>query len=512
MTLATNASIFAHDTTNALQDCRNSHDEQNEHQAAPKAVRPRNISKLLDLWESKGGTEDIFRASQNLLAASSCHDPSLAKEQPLRKDNAPEMAVTSPEAHVTRSNTHAPQPLNGLSTFIDVELAEKTQKRATLLRSADRNPRATAIKFAEHVEQGNGGTEPDDCPVKDPYGNLAFEDLLKYRSRSDRPPTAASGIGFQEAKNDPDRQIFSFHPTDESSQPRGIRLKGRIPAVYSSPDDVDTVSRRGRSMSRRGSSTVTPDQNVQSSPERRIISQDKHAYLTDVSKSRDTPRIRDIRQLPTPTSSNAVSARSPSPLLPGSHRTRLAHGPFYRRPTEFRFHSAGTCPASPSARGRGWEPTQSDVYVDPASEKESVVQGQPPDPLKHTGPASSSVYYSFEQSKLSSAELHHVSPTARIAETREHGYHEPTPREALSFLDAATQTGTVEQIHTASPLGWTDSESMTRGRRRHVRSGVSKPVRFERKLRRPAARTIQVIVTLTLNGATDCLADARYRI
>ncbi|KAL8903893.1 MAG: hypothetical protein Q9207_003635 [Kuettlingeria erythrocarpa] len=505
MTLATNASIFAHGTTVAFQNSQNSHDEQNEHQTAPKAVRPRNISKLLDLWESKGGTEDIFRASQNQMAASSCHEPPLAKELPLHKDNAPKMAVTSPEARVTRSSTHAPQPLNTMlscsSTFIDVELAEKPQKRATLLRSADRNPRATATKFTEHVKLGNGGTEPGACPVQNPDGNLVFEDLVKNRSRSDQPPTAASGIGIQEAKNEPDRQIFSFHPTDECSEARGIGLEGRIPAGYSSSDDIDTVSRRGRSMSHRRSSTVRPDQDV--------ISEDKHAYFTDVSTSRDTPRTRDNRQLPKPTSSNAVSARSSSPLLPGSRRTRVAHGPFYRHPTEFGSYSARTCPASPSAREwRGWEPTQSDVQVDPANKNECVRQGQPSDPFKHTDPASSSEYYSFDQSKLSSTELHHVSPIARIAETSEHGYHEPTPREASSFLDAATQTGTEEQIHTANPLGWTDSESMTRRRRRRVRSGVSRPVRLGRRLRRPAARTIQVVVTL--DRATDYLADARY--
>lgn len=517
MTLANDASMYPDDRNDTIKDSQKNHDAQRERQNAPEAVRLRKISNLLHLWESKGGPEDVLSAPKTSMAALSRNDPSEAKEPPLRKDNGPRMVFATAEAHVARSLTHSPQPIKTMlsrsSTLLNVELATKSQQYATLSSSFDRNPRTDLMKSIENAELGNGVKESDVRPVKDANRKLAFKDWLRTPARLDKPPTAASGMCSPEAQNDPDRQIASFHPTEENLQDREMRLEGGIRAGYSSSNDVNTISRRGRSMSRQGrftgSSAARPDDNVQPLPERRSGSGDGPAYHTDTSQPRDTPRTRDNLQLSTSTSSTAAPAGTPSPLLPGYHCTRLAHGPSYRRATGSVSNSAGTCPASPSAREwRWWKPAKGHVHVDLASKQESAEQEHPHDPLKHTNSTSSLEYYSYEQSKLGSAELHDVSSIAQIAGTREHGYHKPTPRGALGFLDAATQTETVEQIRTSSTSGWTDSQSIARRTRRRVYSRVSRPVRLERRLRRPAARRIQVIVTL--DGATDWLADPRY--
>ncbi|KAL8762701.1 MAG: hypothetical protein Q9184_001355 [Pyrenodesmia sp. 2 TL-2023] len=493
MTLANDASVYPNNRTDTIQDSHKNHDAQSERQTAPQAVRPRNISNLLHLWESKGGPEDVLSVPQASMAASVRNNPSEAKERPLRKVNAPRMAFTTAEAHVTRSPNHSPQPINTMlsrsSTLLNVELAMKPQQYATIASLPDRNPGTISMKSVENAELGNGA---------------------KGSARLDEPPTAAR---FLEAQYDPDREIASFPPTDEGSRDRGTRLEGGIRAGYSSSDDVNTLSRRGRSMSRQGrfagSSAARHGDNIQPLTERRSGLRDRQAYHTNTSMPRDTPQTRGNHQLSTSTSSTAALARSPSPLMLGHHHTCLVPGSFYRRATGVVSNSAGTCLSSPSARKwRWWKTPQDDVHVDPASKQEGAEQEHPHDPLNHTNSTSSSQYYSYEQSKLGNAELHDVSPIARIAGTREQGYHKPTPRGALVFLDAATQTETVEQIRTTSTSEWTDSQSIARRTRRRVCSRILRPVRLERRLRHPAAGRIQVIVTL--DGATDRLADARY--
>ncbi|KAL8921300.1 MAG: hypothetical protein Q9208_005773 [Pyrenodesmia sp. 3 TL-2023] len=507
MTLATDASIFPDDRTSTIQHSSKNHDAQSERQAAPKAVRTQNISNLLHMWESRGGSEDLLGAPQTLMAASFPNDPSEAEEPPLRKDDSPRMALTTVEAHVAQSPTQFPQPINTMlshsRTLLNVEQARESQRYATQSSSSGRYSRTHSMKSVENTELGNGAKKSDVRPVEDADRKLAFKDSVRTHANLDEPPTAASGMRSAGAQNDSDKRIASLYPTDQGSQARDVRLEGGIRAGYSSSDGVNTISRRGRSIVRQGrfagSSAGRLDDKVQPLHEQRSGSRDWQAYRTNTSRSRDTPRW-DNHELSTSTTSS---------LLPGHHRTRLAHGTFYGGATGFVSNSAGTCPASPSARDRRWwKPAQSEVHVDPASKRGSAEQEHPHGALKHTDSTSSLGYYSYEQSKLGSAELHGASPIARIAGTREHGDHKPTPRAALGFLDAATQTEAADHIRTASASVWTDSESIARRTRRNVYSRVSRPVRLERRLRRPATRRIQVIVTL--DGATDWLADARY--
>lgn len=78
-------------------------------------------------------------------------------------------------------------------------------------------------------------------------------------------------------------------------------------------------------------------------------------------------------------------------------------------------------------------------------------------------------------------------------------------------LDAATQTDSPDEHHlTETSSVWSDSVSVAEYQGHHMsRHRSSKPVRLERRMRRPAVRKVQVIVSL--DGAVDIVMDARLR-
>ncbi|KAL8813605.1 MAG: hypothetical protein Q9223_000247 [Gallowayella weberi] len=131
---------------------------------------------------------------------------------------------------------------------------------------------------------------------------------------------------------------------------------------------------------------------------------------------------------------------------------------------------------------------------------------------------SSTEYHSMDQVK--------PAPTARTqdnhwrnekgssagpAPTLEHDLHTSAAPDQPSTLDAATQTDSLDEDDFAETSSiWSESELVAeRQGHRMSHDHTSKPIRLERRMRRPAVRKVQVIVSF--DGATELVVGARLR-
>ncbi|KAL8631503.1 hypothetical protein Q9189_002721 [Teloschistes chrysophthalmus] len=93
-----------------------------------------------------------------------------------------------------------------------------------------------------------------------------------------------------------------------------------------------------------------------------------------------------------------------------------------------------------------------------------------------------------------------ASPNGNL-KTLEQGVTEP------SMVDAATQTASMDHNWEETTSQRSENAPGARHNRQGVFHRVSRPIRLERKLRRPTMRKVQVIVSL--DGATDLAMNAR---
>ncbi|KAL9587116.1 MAG: hypothetical protein Q9212_000483 [Teloschistes hypoglaucus] len=110
---------------------------------------------------------------------------------------------------------------------------------------------------------------------------------------------------------------------------------------------------------------------------------------------------------------------------------------------------------------------------------------------------SSAEYYSLGSTGSRSRQ---ASPNGNL-KTLEQGMTEP------SMVDAATQTESMDHSWEETTSQRSENASGARHDRQGVFHRVSRPIRLERKLRRPTMRKVQVIVSL--DGATDRALNAR---
>lgn len=127
----------------------------------------------------------------------------------------------------------------------------------------------------------------------------------------------------------------------------------------------------------------------------------------------------------------------------------------------------------------------------------------------HTVSTSSSEYHSMDQAKPASGDSQEGSPATRNAKASERDMQGSAALESSGVLDAATQTDTLNGDAEKTGSGWSDRESIAWHRETMTSHQVSRPVGLERRLRRPAVRKVQVIISL--DGATDYVTDARSR-
>lgn len=506
-------------TENVLQGRQQDH---NKPHSAPRASRAPRVTNLLRLWESKAERYESIRAPRSEYAVS-LEDSELFAEQLVvgQADSRPAASI-SKEALAKSYDTRLCQQMKSVRTTPKTPSTD-TSGRQTSFSEKRSTPLGAYVgqwRGNTAVSRVSGGTEFTwDHKLATDFDQETCDSILMpldshgVLTTRDASHAVARDIPWEEARNGNDKHLSGSEATDEDSEARKNWLLRGLRTESSSSDDAHPNSRRGRSMTRREthieSRTDRPNHVTWPLAERREGSAKAHSYSSGAVETEDIPRIIDVRQLSRSADTNMASARSLSPPFHGQspdHCTRLAHETFYRRATEFLSNSACTVSASPLAQEwQLWKPEAKRAERGRTVGSMGKVQDLP----SHTTSTSSSEYYSCEQLKLGSAQSQDGSPTAQIAATPGHGGHDPATLDPSVLLDTVTQTGTVEQIAVETTSGWSDSESIARRRRRPIYPRFPRPVRLERRLRRPVVRKIEVIVSL--DGATDLVMDARWR-
>ncbi|KAL8722914.1 MAG: hypothetical protein Q9225_000684 [Loekoesia sp. 1 TL-2023] len=518
MSLASNLSWY---NTNILQNGRHEHVARAESPASSSAFNSPRITNLLHLWESKGQTHRALYSPQLSYNASLRPSPALV-ERPLKGHQNSNRTDPTPEA------TEAPIPasfplqhINSLVSRSSGSQADTTGRQSKISENCTsfdvfpaqaRNSATTSYRDVVKDSDDSGSTvDPDyQSGISTLASTRSKEDLTSHAiARSVPLKVAIHGTGWQ--------RNASHSPHDDLELKKHQPVKGMIRDSPSS-DDRQKTSHRGRSKTRRGrhpeSSVEQSGQRTKPLVRRMETSDGIYPRSLDASEARDTKGTSGVRCISTSPTSRC---RSPDPrgwLLYASNIPKSAALPTHpqselsRRSTS---ESSSSIPTTPSDLPvfqrqplRGWQHAKK-CNLPPQQNKAQGTVNQ----SMHTVSTSSSVYYSMDQAKPASGDSQEGSLTTRNAKASDRNRQDSATLESSGVLDAATQTDTLDRDAERTGWGWSGNESIAWHGERMTYDQVSRPVGLERRLRRPAVRKVQVIISL--DGAADYVMDARLR-
>ena len=500
-------------------------------QADSDASGSPRVTTLLHLWESKGRTQPAPKASRIELFAST-EDLTSFMPRPSQDHRSPYRMNVLPEVRKpSLSSNSMPQHGRSLASQSSNLQADVCGQDPIILRHMEINANADG----EHAKHGggtcianNGTANIQDNLTIDTRHQLheqppALINMKEKSNSSDVLYASARSLPFQLTRSGTAWQESGPHNLSVTSKLEGNQLERRITTQPSSSDDHVNASYRGRSKTRRGTRAGSPPRR----PDWEIEPLIRPSESSDNASPQNTEMLENIERGTSGAHRSPVEARmalaeSRSPeALCGPRQlagdvTASASRLIRLRDTLPRCSASWSSASIRSTssdtpihrrrllKGRQCEESRSSAAMEQAATAHGTI-----DPSMHTTSTSSSEYYSMDQSKPANGGEQTERWAWEDASAQRRIKQDKVAPKMPSGVDAATQTDIVDQNAGETVSRSSDKDSIAQQGRQQIYHRVSRPIRLERRLRRPTVRKVQVIISL--DGATDLVVDAKLR-